>query len=137
MTTDILLAVNPDNPLIVGSLHKTEEEKARQLPDMAGYHILCAIPEMDDTYESGIAKADETRRYEELLTMVLFVVRVGRDAYADKQRFPSGPWCKEGDFVVVKPNAGWRTVIHGKEFRVIHDDSVVVTVQDPRGIRRA
>ena len=136
MTTEILLATNPDNPVIIGSTKKTAEEKASQLPKMSGYHILCAIPEKEEEYESGLLKADETIRIEEILTTVLFVVSMGPDCYADKARFPSGPWCQEGDFVLVRPNAGTRLVIHGREFRIINDDSVEGTVQDPRGIRR-
>lgn len=139
MTTDILLATNPDNPVIIGSLQKTQEEKAKQLPRPSGYHILCAIPEQDKEFEEssiGLIKADETIRYEEMLTTVLFVVALGPDCYADKERYPSGPWCKPGDFILVRPNAGSRLVIHGKEFRMINDDTVEGTVDDPRGIKR-
>lgn len=136
MTTEILLATNPDNPVIIGSTTKTAEQKASQLPRMSGYHILCAIPEMESEYESGLLKADETLRNEEVLTTVLFVVDLGPDCYKDEKRFPSGPWCKKGDFVLVRPNAGTRLVIHGKEFRIINDDTVEGTVDDPRGIRR-
>jgi co-chaperonin GroES (HSP10) len=139
MTTDILLATNPDNPVIIGSLHKPQEEKAKQLPRPIGYHILCAIPEQEKEFEDssiGLIKADETIRYEEMLTTVLFVVALGPDCYTDKDRYPSGPWCKPGDFVLVRPNAGSRLVIHGKEFRMINDDTVEGTVDDPRGIKR-
>lgn len=136
MTTDILIATNPDNPVIIGSVNKTVEEKARQLPTPSGYHILCAIPEKEAEYESGLLKADETIRHEEILTTVLFVVSLGPDCYTDKTRFPSGPWCKPGDFILVRPNAGSRLIIHEKEFRMINDDSVEGVVQDPRGIRR-
>jgi co-chaperonin GroES (HSP10) len=81
-------------------------------------------------------KADITRQHEELLTTVLFVVKLGPDCYADKERFPSGPWCKVGDFVLVRPHAGTRIKIHNREFRIINDDSVEGTVDDPRGISR-
>ena len=117
-------------------LDKSNEEKATQLPRPSGYRILCAIPEMEKEYESGILKADETVRVEETLTTVLFVVDLGPDCYADKVRFPSGPWCKKGDFILVKPYAGSRLVIHGREFRVINDDTVEGVVDDPRGIKR-
>ena len=117
-------------------LDKSNEEKATQLPKPSGYRILCAIPEMEKEYESGILKADETVRVEETLTTVLFVVDLGPDCYADKARFPSGAWCKKGDFVLVKPYAGSRLVIHGREFRMINDDSVEGVVDDPRGIKR-
>jgi co-chaperonin GroES (HSP10) len=117
-------------------LDKSNEEKATQLPRPSGYRILCAIPEMEKEYESGILKADETVRIEETLTTVLFVVDLGPDCYSDKTRFPNGPWCKKGDFVLTKPYAGSRLVIHGREFRIINDDTVEAVVDDPRGIKR-
>ena len=115
---------------------KTAEERAKQLPVPSGYRILCAIQEAEEAFDSGIIKADETRRHDELLTTVLFVVDLGPDCYADKERFPNGPWCKKGDFILVRPNAGTRLVIHDREFRIINDDSVEAVVQDPRGIKR-
>jgi len=95
-------------------LEKSDEEKARQLPDPTGYRILCAIPEVEKEYESGLVKADATIGFEEKLATVLFVVSLGPDCYADKERFPSGPWCKKGDFVIVRPHAGTRLLIHGR-----------------------
>jgi len=118
-------------------LEKSDEDKARQLPDPTGYRILCALPEVEQEYESGILKADTTINFEEKLATVLFVVTLGPDCYLDKTRFPTGPWCKKGDFVIVRPNSGTRLLIHGREFRLINDDSVESVVQDPRGIKRA
>jgi co-chaperonin GroES (HSP10) len=117
-------------------LNKQVEERAKQLPIPQGYRILCAIPEAEEAFDSGIIKSDETRRHDELLTTVLFVVSLGPDCYSDKARFPNGPWCKQGDFILVRPNAGTRLVIHDREFRIINDDSVEAVVQDPRGIKR-
>ena len=117
-------------------LNKEAEERARQLPAPKGYRILCAVPESEEAFDSGIIKSDETRRHDELLTTVLFVVDLGPDCYADKARFPNGPWCEKGDFILVRPNAGTRLVIHDREFRIINDDSVEAVVQDPRGITR-
>ena len=117
-------------------LNKKNEEKATQLPKPSGYRILCAIPEVEKEHDGGILKADETVRYEELLTTVLFVVDLGPDCYANKDKFPTGPWCKKGDFVLVRPNVGTRLVIHGREFRIIYDDTVEGVVDDPRGIKR-
>lgn len=131
------------NPIDLGKavdltqlLDKSQEEKATQLPKPSGYRILCAIPEQEKEFESGIAKADETMRIEETLTTVLFVVDLGPDCYLDKSRFPNGSWCKKGDFVLVKPYSGSRLVIHGREFRIINDDTVEAVVDDPRGIKR-
>lgn len=138
MTSEILIGTNPNNPQIVGSYkpQATDEEKATQLPEPSGYHILCAIPEIDKEYASGIVKADSTMHYEEVLSTVFFVVKVGPDCYKDTTRFPSGPWCKVGDFILARPNTGTRLKIHGREFRIINDDSVEGVVNDPRGISR-
>jgi co-chaperonin GroES (HSP10) len=134
--SEILIGTNPDKPVVVGSVTMTAEEKASQLPKPSGYRILCAIPEIEKEYESGLIKADQTIQYEEVLTTVLFVVDLGPDCYKDPTRFPTGPWCKQGDFILVRPNAGTRLVIHGREFRIINDDSVEGVVDDPRGIKR-
>ena len=120
-----------------GILNKPAEEKAKQIPEPATYHLLCVLPEIDEEYESGLVKAGQTMHFEEVLSPVLFVVKMGPDAYRDEKRFPSGPSCKVGDFVLVRPNTGTRIKIHGKEFRIINDDSVEAVVQDPRGITRA
>ena len=130
-SVDLLKAID-----LTEILHKTADEKAKQLPTPSGYRILCAIPEQDKEFDSGIIKADETIMIEETLTTVLFVVAMGPDCYKDPSRFPTGPYCEVGDFVLIRPNAGTRLVIHGKEFRMINDDSVEGTVDDPRGIRR-
>jgi co-chaperonin GroES (HSP10) len=136
--SEILIGANPNNPQIVGGykIGATAEEKATQLPAPSGWRILCAIPEVEAEYDSGLIKADETKRIEETLTTVLFVVALGPDCYTDKTRYPSGPWCKQGDFILVRPNAGSRIVIHGREFRMINEDSVEGVVLDPRGIKR-
>ena len=117
-------------------LDKTDEQKATQLPRPSGYRILCAIPEVEKEHDGGILKADETLRFDELLTTVLFVVDLGPDCYKDPARFPTGAWCKKGDFVLVRPNAGTRLVIHGRDFRIINDDSIEAVADDPRGIKR-
>jgi len=122
----------------VSTLPSKPEQKATQLPKPQSYHILCMVPKAEEEYsESGIIKSALAMQHEEVLTPVLFVMALGPDAYADKERFPSGPSCKVGDFVLIRPNSGSRLKIHGQEFRIINDDSVECTVEDPRGISRA
>jgi co-chaperonin GroES (HSP10) len=120
-------------------VEKTQEEaaKAKLLPDPKGYRMLCAVPHVEEEFDGGIIKAEDTRKVEEQTTVVLFVIKMGDLCYADKDRFPTGPWCKEGDFVLTRPYSGTRVVIHGREFRIINDDTVEAVVDDPRGIRRA
>jgi len=138
-TEDKTLLIAPDIQRLgeTTELPKNDEQKAKQVPDPSGYRILCAIPEIEIKTEGGILKSDLTMQYEELTTPVLFVMKVGPDAYKDEKRFPSGPWCKEGDFILTRPMAGSRVKIHGREFRIINDDSVEAVVEDPRGITRA
>jgi len=116
--------------------YENAEQKAQSIPDPKGWRILCALVEAGDTFESGILKADQTVKIEEITSPVLFVVKVGPDAYNDADKFPDGPWCKVGDFVITRPYTGTRIMIHGKEFRLINDDQVEATVEDPRGIKR-
>lgn len=137
MTTEILIGQDVDNVEAVTSLPDTPERKAKQVPEPKTYHILTVVPDAEEQFESGLVKADSTMHYEEVLTPVLFVMKLGPDAYKDEKRFPSGPSCKEGDFVIVRPNSGTRLKIHGREFRIINDDSVEAVVEDPRGISRA
>ena len=121
------------------NVEKTQEEaaKAKLLPEPKGFRILCAVPHVEEEFEGGIIKADDTKRVEEQTTVVLFVVKLGNLAYKDAERFPTGAWCKEGDFVLTRPYSGTRVIIHGREFRIINDDTVEAVVEDPRGIRRA
>jgi len=132
--SELLISQDGENTTV---LPETAEDKAKQMPDPQTFHLLTVLPEIDEEYESGLVKAGTTMHYEEVLTPVLFVIKLGPDAYKDANRFPSGPSCKVGDFVIVRPNSGTRIKIHGKEFRIINDDSVEAVVQDPRGISRA
>ena len=113
------------------------ERSAKQLPVPAGYKMLVALPDIEETYESGLIKADTTMQAEEVTTVVAFVLEMGPDCYKDVNKFPTGPWCKQGDFVILRAYSGTRIKVHGKEFRLINDDSVEAVVEDPRGITRA
>jgi len=143
LTRDNTLVDAQGRPIIIPTIDEVEteeipiEERGLQLPEPKGYKILCAIPEASETYESGLVKAGQTKHIEEHSTVVLFVVKVGDLAYKDESRFPTGPWCKEGDFVLTRAYAGTRFKIHGREFRIINDDTVEGVVQDPRGYTRA
>ena len=87
-------------PGMIGPLKGAEAAKAKLLPDPMGYRILCAVPHVEEEYESGIIKAEDTKRVEEQTTVVLFVLKLGALAYKDESRFPTGPWCKEGDWII-------------------------------------
>lgn len=118
----------------VGSVEA--DTKPSQLPEPTGYKILIALPEVEEKTEGGIIKAQETMHLEEVGSIVGLVLKLGPDAYQDKKKFPNGPYCKEGDFVLMRSYSGTRFSIHGKEFRLINDDSVEAVIDDPRGIRK-
>lgn len=114
-----------------------EARNAHQLPDPKGYKILINLPEPEESTEGGILKAQQTIEREEVGSIVGFVMKLGADAYQDKKRFPNGPYCKEGDFIIMRSYSGTRFLVHGKEFRLINDDSVEAVVEDPRGVMKA
>ncbi|MBE16198.1 MAG: hypothetical protein CL867_08095 [Cytophagaceae bacterium] len=114
----------------------TEGKKAQQLPIPTGYRILIGLPEVEEKTDGGIFKAQTTVENEHVSSIVGFVIDMGQDCYRDKERFPDGAWCKKGDFIIMRAYSGTRFKIHGKEFRIINDDTVEAVVDDPRGITR-
>ena len=114
-----------------------EPRRAKELPEPTGYRLLIALPDIEETTEGGLYVPDERRNAEFVASVVGFVLKAGPQAYGDKDRFPNGPWCKEGDWIVMRAYSGTRIKVHGKEFRIINDDSVEAVVEDPRGVVRA
>ena len=113
------------------------EDIEAQLPKPVGYRLLIALPTVEQAFESGILKAEKTVFEEKILTVVGYVIDMGDQAYSDKDRFPTGPWCKVGDCVVFRANSGTRIKVNGVEYRLMNDDSIEAVVADPRGISRA
>ena len=77
-----------------------------------------------------------TKHIEQTSSVVGLILSMGDQCYNDKERFGDTPWCKEGDFVLIGAYKGVRFNIHGKEFRLINDDTVQAVVDDPRGYSR-
>jgi len=118
----------------------TDEQKATVLPEPTGYKILCGVPDISDKLDGtdlDLVRPSQYAQQEQSATTVLFVLKVGADAYQDKERYPTGPWCKPGDFILTRTYSGTRFKIFGKEFRLINEDQVDAVVEDPRGITRA
>ena len=143
--SEIILPPGIELPKHIQPIERPEEDandeaKASALPIPTGWKMLCIVPEVDEKIAGtslDLVRDAATIRQEEHATTVLFVLRMGPDAYKDSAKFPSGAWCKEGDFVLVRTYSGTRFKIFGKEFRMINDDQVECVVQDPRGITRA
>lgn len=115
-----------------------EAELEASIPKPVGYRVLIALPNVEDTFgESGLVKAESTRREEYILSTVGSVLDMGKEAYSDKERFPTGPWCKVGDHVMFRANTGTRFKVGNQEFRLMNDDSIEAVVDDPRAVTRA
>lgn len=114
----------------------TDEELEAQLPKPVGYRVLIAMPEVEETFESGLLKATITKNHESVLSIIGLVLDMGEQAYSDADRFPTGPWCKVGDYVMFRANTGTRFKVGGVEYRLMNDDSIEAIVADPRGVQR-
>ena len=115
-----------------------DAELELQLPRPAGYRVLVALPQPEDKFEgTNILKTEKAKQQDHIMSIIGLVVDMGSGAYADKERFPDGPWCKEGDFVMFRMNAGPRFTIAGIEYQLMNDDSIEAVVDDPTGIQRA
>lgn len=104
------------------------------IPKPVGYHVLIAMPEVEETFSSGILKSNTTIHHESILSMVGLVVDMGDEAYSDTSRYPNGAWCKEGDYVMFRSNSGTRFKVKGKEFRLMNDDSIEAVVENPTAV---
>lgn len=115
---------------------KIDDSIKLKLPEPAGYRLLIALPEVSEKTEGGVYMPDSLKSAEEVASILGCVLKIGPQAYRDPDRFPDGPWCKEGDFVIFRAYSGTRFKIMGKEFRLINDDTVEAVVDDPRGFKR-
>jgi len=115
----------------------TAEPAPKMLPEPTGYKVLISIPEHDEKTDGGIIKATTTLKDEEVSNICGYVLKLGDECYNDTKRFPSGPWCKQGDWVVFRAYSGTRMKMYGQEFRLINDDTVEAVVDDPTGVVRA
>ena len=126
----MVATVKVDNTKVKDDLHA-------KLPEPTGYRLLIALPEIDEKTQGGVIMPDGLVKDESTASIIGFVIKTGPDAYSDKERFPNGAWCKEGDFVIFRSYSGTRFKVSGKEFRLINDDTVEGVVDDPRGYTRA
>ena len=113
-----------------------EPRYAKQLPDPRGVTMLIALPEIKELSDGGIYRGREEVRADQVSSICGFVIALGDDCYANKLKFPNGPWCQQGDWVLFQAYSGTRFTIHGKEFRLINDTSVQAVVEDPRGVSK-
>ena len=115
---------------------EADEKIASKMPEPKGYRLLISPVQVNEKTEGGVYMPDALRDAEGIASIIGFVVSMGPDAYKDEKKFPTGPWCKKGDFVIFRSYSGTRFKIHSQEFRLIIDDMVEAVVEDPRGYKR-
>jgi|TARA_E500000081_G_C6114756_1_gene344584 co-chaperonin GroES (HSP10) len=115
----------------------TDEQLETMIPLPVGYRVLVALPQVEETFDgTELLKSSQTRTEEHVMSIIGLVVDMGKQAYADKERFPTGAWCKQGDYVMFRANSGTRFRVGGTEYRLMNDDSIEAVVPDPTGISR-
>ena len=115
----------------------TEDEFEAQLPGPVGYKLLVAMPQVEEAFEgTELLKSVTTKNHEQIMSIMGVIIDMGMQAYSAQDRFPTGPWCKVGDYVMFRANTGTRFTIDGSEYRLMNDDSVEAVILDPRGIER-
>ena len=116
---------------------EVDQRGANKIPEPSGYKLLIKPLEVKEKTDSGVYMPDSLKSAEQTASVIGFVVKAGPDAYMDKDKFPNGPYCQEGDFVIFRSYSGTRFKIDKQEFRLINDDTVEAVVDDPRGYTRA
>ena len=117
-----------------GKAVEKQKKELEKVPNPSGYRIVLFPLKLDSKTKSGIILTDETVTESQLTTNICKVLKVGPDAYKDKDKFPTGSWCKEDDWVLITRYAGSRIRIDGGELRIINDDEILAVIDDPRDI---
>lgn len=113
---------------------KIPDTAMARLPQPTGWRILVLPYRGTAKTKGGIHLADEYVERQSLATVVAYVLAVGPTAYQDKDKFPDGPWCKKGDWIMLGRYAGARFRIEGGEVRILNDDEIIATISDPSDV---
>ena len=117
-----------------GKAVEKQKKEIEKVPNPTGYRIVLFPLKLDSKTKSGIILTDETVAESQITTNICKVLKVVPDAYKDKEKFPTGPWCKTDDWVLITRYAGSRIRIDGGELRIINDDEILAVIDDPRDI---
>lgn len=111
-----------------------DESVIDRIPRPTGWRVVLLPYRGAKKSKGGIVLADQTVERNQLTTVCAYVLRVGDLAYKDASKFPNGPWCKEGDWVIFGRYAGARIGIDGGEIRILNDDEILAVINDPEDI---
>jgi len=124
--------VAPENRVL--DPEKLPQSTIDRLPQPTGWRILILPYKGKAKTKGDVYLPDEYVERMSLATVVGYVLAMGNDCYADKNKFANGPWCKKGDWVILGRYAGARFRIEGGEVRIINDDEVIATIANPDDI---
>ncbi len=127
----------PDTSLV--GLKKSEEPKeitseSSKLPQPTGWRLLVLPFKMNEKTKGGVIMNESTLERQQVASQCGNVLAMGSECYKDKERYPTGPWCKIGDWVVFARYAGSRINIEGGEVRLLNEDEILATVKDPEDL---
>ena len=117
-----------------GAEAEKKKDELEKIPQPSGWRMVLFPLKLQGKTKGGVLLTDDTVTESQVTTNICKVLKMGPECYKDKDKFPSGPWCKEGDWVLITRYAGSRIRIDGGELRIINDDEILAVVDDPRDI---
>ena len=117
-----------------GAQAEKKKDELEKVPQPSGWRMVLFPLKLQGKTKGGVLLTDDTVTESQVTTNICKVLKMGPECYKDKDKFPSGPWCKEGDWVLITRYAGSRIRIDGGELRIINDDEILAVVDDPRDI---
>jgi len=129
--------ITPNNELVGVKKSEPKKEVTNQkekLPQPTGWRILVLPFKMNETTKGGVIMNESTLERQQVASQCGNVLAMGSECYRDKERYPTGPWCKVGDWVVFARYAGSRINIEGGEVRLLNEDEILATVKDPEDL---
>ena len=128
------LSTSKENPKLNQALAEKYKEETEKLPKPTGWRIIVLPFRMDEKTKGGILMGQDTLDKQQVASQCGNVLAMGPQCYKDKERYPDGPWCKKGDWVIFARYAGSRFKIEGGEVRMLNDDEILATIKDPEDL---
>ena len=117
-----------------GKAAEKKKKEIEKVPAPTGWRMVLFPLKLKEKTKSGLYLTDDTIQQSQVASNVAKVLKMGPSCYKDKERYPEGPWCKEGEWVLITTYAGSRIRVEDGELRIVNDDEIIATVEDPRDI---